>query len=81
MFGENHSVHHEFPEKHELIDELNKTNQHFHEIAKEYDALDKKIRVLELNDSPLDDQTFHEMKKLRSRLKDEIYQMLMSHTT
>lgn len=63
MLGENHSVHHEFPEKKELIDALIKNNQHFKKIAKEYDELDKKIRVIELKNSPIDHQSFHEMKK------------------
>jgi len=80
MLGENHSVHHEFPDKRKAIDELIKENQHFKKIANEYDALDKKIRVIELKNSPIDDQSFHQMKKQRSNLKDEIYHMLLSYT-
>jgi len=79
MLGENHSVHHEFPEKRELIDKLVKENQHFKRIANEHDSLDKEIRGIELNDSPIDDLAFHEMKKRRSHLKDEIYQMLLKY--
>ena len=77
MLGENHSVHQEFPEKRELIDKLMAEDLHFSKIAKEYDALDKEIRVMELHDSPIDDMSFRELKKRRSHLKDEIYHRLM----
>lgn len=76
MLGENHSLHHEFPEHHDLIDKLMKENLHFKKIADEYNELDKEIRTLELENSPIDDAVFHEMKKRRSYLKDEAYKML-----
>ena len=76
MLGENHSLHHEFPEHHDLIDKLMKEDMHFKKIADEYNALDKEIRTLEQNNSPVDDITLHEMKKKRSYLKDAAYQIL-----
>ena len=80
MLGENHSVHHEFPEKRALIDKLLVENMHFKKIAGQYDSLDKEIRGIEQNNSPIDDTTFHEMKKKRSHMKDELYQMLLQHS-
>lgn len=80
MLGENHSVHHEFPEQHDLIDRLVVENLHFKRIVEEYNALDKKIRGIEMRDSPIDDATFSQMKKKRGHLKDEIYQMLLKHS-
>ena len=76
MLGENHSLHHEFPEHHDLIDRLMKEDLHFKKIADEYNALDKEIRTLEQNNAPIEDITLHEMKKKRSHLKDEAYQIL-----
>lgn len=79
MLGENHSVHHEFPEQHDLIERLMAEDLHFKRLAKEYNELDKEIRTIEMRDSPIDDMAFHEMKKQRGHLKDEIYQMLQKH--
>lgn len=79
MLGENHSIHHEFPEHHALIEKLMQEDMHFKRIVDEYNLLDKEIRGIELNDSPIDDTTFTQMKKKRSQLKDETYQILMKH--
>lgn len=77
MLGENHSIHHEFPEQHTLIEKLMQEDMHFKKIADEYNALDKEIRGIELNESPIEDATFTQMKKRRSHLKDEVYQILI----
>jgi uncharacterized protein YdcH (DUF465 family) len=45
---------------------------------KEYDALDKDIRKLELRDSPISDEELHIMKHNRSEMKDALYQRLKS---
>ena len=63
MLGENHSLHHEFPEHHDLIDKLMKEDLHFKKIADEYNALDKEIRTIEQNNSPVEDISLTEMKK------------------
>jgi len=76
MLGENHSVHKEFPESKELIDKLMVENLHFHKLVKQYDALDKDIRKLELKNLPIDDMAFKKLKIQRSHLRDEIYQLL-----
>ena len=76
MLGENHSLHHEFPEHHDKIEKLMKEDLHFKKIADEYNALDKEIRTIEQNNSPIDDISLTEMKKKRSHLKDEAYHIL-----
>lgn len=76
MLGENHSVHQEFPNKKDLINKLMVENINFKILVKKYDAIDKEIRVIELKCSPIDDLSFIKMKKTRSHLKDEIYQIL-----
>ena len=79
MLGENHSIHHEFPQQHDLIDRLVVEDLHFKKIVEEYNSLDKEIRGIEMRDSPIDDVTFNQMKKQRGQLKDEVYQILLKH--
>jgi hypothetical protein len=76
MLGENHSIHHEFPEHHDLIDKLMKEDIHFKKLADEYNKLDKDIRTIEMNGAPIEDLAFEQMKKRRIQLKDEAYVIL-----
>jgi len=76
MLGENHSIHHEFPDYHDLIDSLMKEDFHFKKLADEYNQLDKDIRVIEMNGAPIEDLTFEQMKKRRIQLKDEVFAIL-----
>jgi len=76
MLGENHSIHHEFPEHHDLIDKLMNEDIHFKKLAYEYNQLDKEIRTIEMNGAPIEDLTFEQMKKRRIQLKDEVYVIL-----
>lgn len=76
MLGENHSIHHEFPEHHAIIDKLMNEDLHFRKLADEYHQLDKDIRTIEVNGSPIEDLTFEQMKKKRIQLKDEVFVIL-----
>ena len=76
MLGENHSIHHEFPEHHDLIDKLMKEDIHFKKLADEYNQLDKDIRAIEVKGAPIEDLTFEQMKKRRIQLKDEVFAIL-----
>jgi len=76
MLGENHSIHHEFPEQHDLIEKLMVEDLHFKKLVDEYNQLDKDIRSLELNGAPIEDLTLEQMKKRRIQLKDEVYTIL-----
>lgn len=78
MLGEDHSLLAEFPEHKETISSLVSSDEAFLEKMKEYDALDKEIRKLELRDSPISDEELHQMKHNRAEMKDELYQQLQS---
>lgn len=76
MLGETHSIHHEFPEHHQLIDALMKSDPAFREKVEEHDRLDKTIRGLEMRESPLADRDMEAMKVERLHLKDELLRHL-----
>ena len=44
--------------------------------AKQYNEIDKEIRVLELQDSPIDDEAMQQLKHDRMVLKDWLHQQL-----
>ncbi|UJX25129.1 YdcH family protein [Pseudoalteromonas sp. CF6-2] len=76
MLGEKHSLLNEFPEFNELIHNLAKSDAHFKNTMQRYDDMDKEIRELELNSSPIDDSEMHEKKHQRAALKDKLYDFL-----
>ncbi|WED23746.1 YdcH family protein [Vibrio sp. JC009] len=77
MLGENHSLLNEFPEFKELIAKLVESDNVFANDTRKYNSLDEEIRNLELNGSPVIDQSMHQMKHDRSVLKDSLYQRLL----
>ncbi|WP_371372329.1 YdcH family protein [Thalassotalea aquiviva] len=77
MLGENHSLLKEFPDHKERILKLSKQDETFADAHKKYDALDKEIRILELDGSPIDDAEMHQLKHDRAELKDSLYQRLV----
>jgi len=78
MLGEDHSLTNDFPEHTNTINTLNKSNADFADKAKQYNKLDKEIRVLELDGAPISDEQMHQLKHDRSELKDWLYQRLIS---
>lgn len=76
MLGEKHSLLNEFPEFNELIHNLAKNDAHFKKTMQRYDEMDKEIRELELQNSPIEDADMHEKKHQRAVLKDELYDFL-----
>ncbi|UPW17614.1 YdcH family protein [Agarivorans sp. TSD2052] len=76
MLGEDHSLAKEFPDLLDTITSLVKRDEAFAKDTKRYNALDKEIRVLELNGAPIDDEAMHQLKHDRSVLKDSLYQRL-----
>ncbi|WP_087020104.1 YdcH family protein [Thaumasiovibrio subtropicus] len=76
MLGEKHDLVTDFPHFSERIAEMRQQNADFKEMSQQYDDLDKQIRVLELNDSPISDMAFNRLKKHRAHLKDRLYHML-----
>ncbi|MDR9827679.1 YdcH family protein [Vibrio sp. FNV 38] len=77
MLGEVHSLSNDFPEYEDAINQLKKSDEEFLNGVKEYDAIDKKIRVLELNGSPIGDEYMHQLKHDRAVLKDALYKRLV----
>ncbi|MDN3616277.1 YdcH family protein [Vibrio gallaecicus] len=77
MLGENHSLLSEFPEMKDAITSLVKTDEVFASDMAKYDELDKEIRKLELDGSPIDDGEMHQLKHDRAVLKDSLHQRLV----
>lgn len=78
MLGENHSLLHEFPQYKDKITALSANNEKFAQDAKQYNQLDKEIRVLELNGSPIDDDAMLQLKHQRAELKDSLHHRLLN---
>ena len=78
MLGENHSLVNEFPDYLDVITRLAQNDEVFAKDTKRYNDLDKEIRELELNGTPIDDDAMHELKNERAELKDTLYQRLVA---
>ena len=78
MLGENHSLRNEFPDHLDTITELNNSNAEFAITLKQYDTLDKQIRELELRDSPISDDSIHDLKQQRVEMKDSLYHQIIA---
>lgn len=76
MLGENHALIADFPEMKDTIATLVGSDPSFAQAMKDYNALDKEIRVLELNGSPIGDDAMMQLKYNRAELKDALYQRL-----
>tara|TARA_R110000823_G_scaffold75794_18_gene173393 strand:- start:2883 stop:3125 length:243 start_codon:yes stop_codon:yes gene_type:complete len=77
MLGEDHSLTQDFPEHLSTIKKLNSNDPEFADKAKKYNALDKEIRTLELQDAPIDDEEMLQLKHDRVVLKDWLHQQLL----
>ena len=76
MLGENHSLTLEFPEHLQAIKHLHNTDRMFAKQADKYNTLDREIRKLELNNSPIEDGAMHALKHERAELKDVLFEQL-----
>ena len=74
---EHHDLYSEFPEMRNAIDTLRAKSGHFAAMFGRYDRLTGKVEDLEEHDMPVADFTLEDMKKMRVKLKDEIYQLLL----
>ncbi|MDP2824517.1 MAG: DUF465 domain-containing protein [Sulfuritalea sp.] len=79
MNVDHHDLHHEFPEYAEAIHILKLGSTHFAKLFDEYNALTSEVEALEEKDSPVADIALEDMKKLRLKLKDELYAILLAH--
>jgi uncharacterized protein YdcH (DUF465 family) len=71
-----HEIPDEFPEYKDKIHELKLSNGHFARLFDEYHELNREIHRIEAAGINTSDEEFENLKLVRVRLKDEIYQML-----
>ncbi|MHB1358253.1 MAG: YdcH family protein [Rhodocyclaceae bacterium] len=74
---EHHDLYSEFPEMRDAIDTLRARSGYFAAMFSRYDRLTGKVEDLEEHDMPVADFTLEDMKKMRVKLKDEIYHLLL----
>lgn len=76
MFGEQHDLHHEFPEHNDKIHELKMKGGHFRRLFDDYDELaHEMVRIQQNIETPSDD-FIENLKVKRLRLKDQLYAII-----
>ncbi|UUY10098.1 YdcH family protein [Pseudomonas sp. J452] len=73
---EHHPLTHEFPEYRQQLQALHASDAQFAHMAKNYEALDKRIYEVEDGRQALDDLALHALKNERVTLKDQIAERL-----
>jgi uncharacterized protein len=73
-----HDLHDEFPEFASKITVLRRSDTHFAKMVDAYDEVNGRIHKAETNIEPVDNFTEETFRKLRMKLKDEIYAKLLS---
>lgn len=76
MLGEKHDLVHELPEYREQVHELQTKNNHFSRLYDEYHALEHEVRRMEEGVETVSDEYLEERKKIRLKLKDDLFAML-----
>ncbi|WP_301100949.1 DUF465 domain-containing protein [Propionivibrio sp.] len=79
MQVDHHELHREFPEFLDVMQVLRTSDSSFSQMFDEYHNLTSQVERLEEEDVPVDDFTIEEMKKVRVRLKDKMYKLLVAH--
>ena len=74
---EHHPLVKEFPEHAETIHSLKETDNHFHKLFNEYEALDKEVFRIEANQEAVTDNELTNLKKQRRRVKDMLYNQVL----
>ncbi len=81
MYVEHHELVGEFPEMADAIEMLNRSNAYFAKTFAQYHRLTGKVEHLEEHDMPVADFTLEDLKKMRVKLKDELYHFLLAYRT
>ncbi|MBU2923505.1 DUF465 domain-containing protein [Colwellia sp. 4_MG-2023] len=76
MTLEKHDLHHEFPDFNEEIHYLKMNDNHFTRLFNEYHEIDQEIRHIEQGIENTSDDYLEKKKKVRLKLKDELFVML-----
>ncbi|MDF1853953.1 YdcH family protein [Pseudooceanicola sp.] len=71
-----HELHEEFPDFAAAITLLKTKDAHFARLAAEYHDVNNQIHRAETNIDPMEDLAMIELRKERSRLKDEVFAAL-----
>ncbi|MGD9667672.1 MAG: YdcH family protein [Hyphomicrobiaceae bacterium] len=71
-----HEIPDDFPEYKDKIHDLKMSNGHFARLFDEYHELNREIHRIEAAGINTSDEEFENLKLVRLRLKDEIYEML-----
>ncbi|MEC7762270.1 MAG: YdcH family protein [Pseudomonadota bacterium] len=71
-----HELHDEFPELGERITALKAEDPHFAKLYDAYHEVNRAVHRAETNVEPTDQFAEEDMRKERTRLKDELYRML-----
>jgi hypothetical protein len=66
----------EFPDYKDQIHELKMSNNHFANLMKEHEEIDKHIFRIESDEEPTGDEYLRDLKKKRLQLTDELYSMI-----
>lgn len=78
MLGEKHSLLHDFPEHKQTINQLCQSDESFVDDNIIYNALDKEIRMLELDNDPISDDEMNRLKQARAAIKDALFQQIIN---
>lgn len=80
MTLQKHDLQHEFPEYHDLIEELKTSDSRFSRLFDRYHEVDREIRKIETGEETCPDEYLEERKKERLHLKDEVFSLLKENT-
>ena len=75
---EKHDLVHELPEYRVKIHDLKMTNSHFARLFDEYHEVDHEVHRIETGAEIASDDFLEGRKKVRLKLKDELFQMLQA---
>lgn len=78
MFNEKHDLLHELPEHRDTIHQLKISNKHFAKMFDEYHDVDHEVHRIETEVEVTSDEYLENRKKQRLKLKDQLYQMILS---
>ncbi len=76
MLLSHHPLVKEFPDYKDQSHELKMTDNHFADLMKEYEDIDKHIFRIESDEEPTGDEYLRELKKKRLQLTDKLYNMI-----
>lgn len=76
-----HDLAEEFPDHHDAMRDLRRTNAHAARLMDEYTAINETLHRVDANLDPMSDVEALRLHKQRMTLKDEIARVLREHST